>query len=363
MIRIDMSEYQERHTVARLIGAPPGYVGYEEGGQLTEAVRRRPYSVILFDEVEKAHPEVFNVLLQVLDDGRLTDGQGRTVDFRNTVIIMTSNLGSQYIQELVHDEERMREAVMDVLRQHFRPEFLNRLDEVIIFRPLTKADLKQIVDIQIKRLVRLLEDRRMQIRLTERAKERLAEEGYDPVYGARPLKRVIQRRIQDKLAMEILEGRFMEGDIIEVDYDDELNEFVFRKIGNVHVDKNDIKRLTDLVGRKLNDLLVVGVRNASYNGRDIVMEPDLPITKGLQESLRQFRELEEEIELQPILDHLATYPPLERELSEDVVNMLPDLVGTLILVAARLMKTIEPRVVNPDTEMWERVEQAMDLTL
>ncbi|GAP64292.1 ATP-dependent Clp protease ATP-binding subunit ClpB [Ardenticatena maritima] len=233
MIRIDMSEYQERHTVARLIGAPPGYVGYEEGGQLTEAVRRRPYSVILFDEVEKAHPEVFNVLLQVLDDGRLTDGQGRTVDFRNTVIIMTSNLGSQYIQELVHDEERMREAVMEVLRQHFRPEFLNRLDEVIIFRPLTKEDLKQIVDIQIKRLARLLEDRRMQIRLTDRAKERLAEEGYDPVYGARPLKRVIQRRIQDKLAMEILEGRFMEGDIIEVDYDDELNEFVFRKIGNV----------------------------------------------------------------------------------------------------------------------------------
>ena len=233
MIRIDMSEYQERHTVARLIGAPPGYVGYEEGGQLTEAVRRRPYSVILFDEVEKAHPEVFNVLLQVLDDGRLTDGQGRTVDFRNTVIIMTSNLGSQYIQELVHDEERMREAVMEVLRQHFRPEFLNRLDEVIIFRPLTKEDLKQIVDIQIKRLARLLEDRRMQIRLTDRAKERLAEEGYDPVYGARPLKRVIQRRIQDKLAMEILEGRFMEGDIIEVDYDDELNEFVFRKIGDV----------------------------------------------------------------------------------------------------------------------------------
>ncbi len=233
MIRIDMSEYQERHTVARLIGAPPGYVGYEEGGQLTEAVRRRPYSVILFDEIEKAHPEVFNVLLQVLDDGRLTDGQGRTVDFRNTVIIMTSNLGSQYIQELVHDEERMREAVMEVLRQHFRPEFLNRLDEIIIFRPLTKEDLKQIVDIQIKRLARLLEDRRMQIRLTERAKERLAEEGYDPVYGARPLKRVIQRRIQDKLAMEILEGRFMEGDIIEVDYDDESNEFVFRKVGNV----------------------------------------------------------------------------------------------------------------------------------
>nr|WP_290670552.1 ATP-dependent chaperone ClpB [Ardenticatena sp.] len=233
MIRIDMSEYQERHTVARLIGAPPGYVGYEEGGQLTEAVRRRPYSVILFDEIEKAHPEVFNVLLQVLDDGRLTDGQGRTVDFRNTVIIMTSNLGSQYIQELVYDEERMREAVMEVLRQHFRPEFLNRLDEIIIFRPLTKEDLKQIVDIQIKRLARLLEDRRMQIRLTERAKERLAEEGYDPVYGARPLKRVIQRRIQDKLAMEILEGRFMEGDIIEVDYDDESNEFVFRKVGNV----------------------------------------------------------------------------------------------------------------------------------
>ncbi len=230
MIRIDMSEYQERHTVARLIGAPPGYVGYEEGGQLTEAVRRRPYSVILFDEIEKAHPEVFNLLLQVLDDGRLTDGHGRTVDFKNTIIIMTSNLGSHYIQELVHDEERMREAVWEVLRQHFRPEFLNRVDEVVIFRPLTMEDLKQIVEIQIKRLGRLLEERRIRIQLTERAKERLAAEGFDPVYGARPLKRVIQRRIQDKLAEAILEGRVREGDTVEVDYDPDADEFVFRRV-------------------------------------------------------------------------------------------------------------------------------------
>ncbi len=232
MVRIDMSEYQERHTVARLIGAPPGYVGYEEGGQLTEAVRRRPYSVILFDEIEKAHPEVFNVLLQVLDDGRLTDGHGRTVDFKNTIIIMTSNLGSHYIQELVNDEERMREAVWEVLRQHFRPEFLNRVDEVVIFRPLTKEHLVQIVDIQMRRLGRLLAERRIRLHLTDRAKERLASEGFDPVYGARPLRRVIQRRVQDKLAQAILEGRVREGDTVEVDYDPEADEFTFRRIAS-----------------------------------------------------------------------------------------------------------------------------------
>ncbi|MCD6290579.1 MAG: ATP-dependent chaperone ClpB [Anaerolineae bacterium] len=217
MVRIDMSEYQERHTVARLIGAPPGYVGYEEGGQLTEAVRRRPYSVVLFDEIEKAHPEVFNVLLQVLDDGRLTDGHGRTVDFRNTVIIMTSNIGSQYISELVHDEQAMRAQVMGVLRQHFRPEFLNRVDEIVIFHPLQREDLKEIIEIQLRRLRELLAERKITIELTDAAKELIIDEGYDPVYGARPLKRVLQRRIQDSLALKILQGEVRDGDHVVVD--------------------------------------------------------------------------------------------------------------------------------------------------
>jgi ATP-dependent Clp protease ATP-binding subunit ClpB len=217
MVRIDMSEYQERHTVARLIGAPPGYVGYEEGGQLTEAVRRRPYSVVLFDEIEKAHPEVFNVLLQVLDDGRLTDGHGRTVDFKNTVIIMTSNIGSQYITELVHDEKAMREQVMAVMRQYFRPEFLNRIDEIVIFHPLRQEHLKQIIEIQLRRLRQLLGERKITIELTNAAKEAIIREGYDPVYGARPLKRVLQRRIQDPLALKILQGEVRDGDHVVVD--------------------------------------------------------------------------------------------------------------------------------------------------
>ncbi|NPA90739.1 MAG: ATP-dependent chaperone ClpB [Chloroflexi bacterium] len=234
MIRIDMSEYQERHTVSRLIGAPPGYVGYEEGGQLTEAVRRRPYSVVLFDEIEKAHPEVFNVLLQVLDDGRLTDGQGRTVDFRNTVIIMTSNIGSQYLASLPTDvpEETFRDlfekakdqALME-LRQSFRPEFLNRIDEIIVFQPLTFEHLMEIIDIQLRQLRKLLEERKITIELTEAAKRQLVEEGYDPVYGARPLKRVIQRRIQDPLALKILSGEVRDGDHVVVDFRD--GEFVF----------------------------------------------------------------------------------------------------------------------------------------
>jgi len=218
MIRIDMSEYQERHTVSRLIGAPPGYVGYEEGGQLTEAVRRRPYSVVLFDEIEKAHPEVFNVLLQVLDDGRLTDGHGRTVDFRNTIIIMTSNIGSHWIRELVQtDQEAMRRKVMEELNRQFRPEFLNRIDEIIIFRPLTKEDLKQIVEIQLRKLRELLADRHITIELTDAAKEYLANKGYDPVFGARPLKRAIQRYLQDPLAVELLKGDYKDGDHILVD--------------------------------------------------------------------------------------------------------------------------------------------------
>ncbi len=219
MIRIDMSEYMEKHTVARLIGAPPGYVGYEEGGQLSEAVRRKPYSVILFDEIEKAHHDVFNVLLQVLDDGRITDGQGRTVDFKNTVIIMTSNIGSQYIIDDANAEQR-EARVMEALRQHFRPEFLNRVDEIIIFDRLSDDDLKQIVDIQLKRLITRLEKQKITLELTDAAKAFIAREGYDPVYGARPLKRAIQRRILDPLSLEILAGKFHEGQTIKVDATD-----------------------------------------------------------------------------------------------------------------------------------------------
>ncbi|HLF25766.1 MAG TPA: ATP-dependent chaperone ClpB [Anaerolineae bacterium] len=218
MVRIDMSEYQERHTVSRLIGAPPGYVGYEEGGQLTEAVRRRPYSVVLFDEIEKAHPEVFNTLLQLLDDGRLTDGHGRTVDFRNTIVIMTSNVGSQWIKELGGtDPDEMRRRVMTAMEQNFRPEFLNRIDEIVIFNNLTRADLARIVAIQLNGLRHLLAERKLELRLTERAKQWLADRGFDPVYGARPLKRVLQREVQDALALKILNGEFGEGDTVVVD--------------------------------------------------------------------------------------------------------------------------------------------------
>jgi ATP-dependent Clp protease ATP-binding subunit ClpB len=218
LIRLDMSEYQEKHTVARMLGAPPGYVGYDEGGQLTEAVRRRPYSVVLFDEIEKAHPDVFNVLLQILDDGRLTDGQGRTIDFRNTVLIMTSNLGGPLIQEMAgQDFERVRDAVIAVLRDHFRPEFLNRIDEVIVFKALTEEQLTAIVDIQLKRLENRLADRRVHLVVTDAARKLLAQRGWDPVYGARPLKRAIQRLVQDPLAMMLLEGKFGEGDTITVD--------------------------------------------------------------------------------------------------------------------------------------------------
>ena len=216
MIRIDMSEYMEKHTVARLIGAPPGYVGYEEGGQLSEAVRRKPYSVILFDEIEKAHQDVFNVLLQVLDDGRITDGQGRTVDFKNTVIIMTSNIGSQFITEEESREARSR-LVMDALRQHFRPEFLNRVDEIIIFDRLSEEDLKKIVEIQLKHLAKRLEQQKITLDLSDSAKQLLAREGYDPVYGARPLRRTIQKEILDPLSIDILEGKVKEGQVVHID--------------------------------------------------------------------------------------------------------------------------------------------------
>jgi ATP-dependent Clp protease ATP-binding subunit ClpB len=212
MVRIDMSEFMEKHAVARLIGAPPGYVGYEEGGVLTEAVRRRPYQVILFDEVEKAHSDVFNVLLQVLDDGRLTDGQGRTVDFRNTVIILTSNLGTEFLSiEEGGDTKAARAQAMNAVRAHFRPEFLNRLDEIILFHRLTRANMDKIVTIQIGRLDKLLADRKIEIVLDRKATDWLGNAGYDPVYGARPLKRVIQRRLQDPLAQLLLEGKIADG--------------------------------------------------------------------------------------------------------------------------------------------------------
>ena len=219
MVRIDMSEFMEKHSVARLIGAPPGYVGYEEGGYLTELVRRRPYSVILMDEIEKAHPDVFNILLQVLDDGRLTDGHGRTVDFRNTVIVMTSNLGSQMIQEMANDNDyqRMKAAVMEIVAQHFRPEFLNRVDESVVFHPLDRGQIRAITVIQIDYLRKRLAEREMGLEITEAALDRLGEAGFDPVYGARPLKRAIQQQLENPLAQQILSGRFAIGDLIRVD--------------------------------------------------------------------------------------------------------------------------------------------------
>jgi len=230
MIRLDMSEYMEKHTVARLIGAPPGYVGYDEGGQLTEAIRRRPYAVVLFDEIEKANPDVFNVLLQVLEDGRLTDGKGRTVDFRNTVLIMTSNVASDLIQEMARREDpddRLKDKLMEALRRTFRPEFLNRIDEIVTFRALGKEQIRQIVDIQLQDLQKRLLERKLILELTPAAKAALAERGYDPVFGARPLKRTIQRMIENPLAVEVLAGRFAEGDTVVVEPDGET--FRFRK--------------------------------------------------------------------------------------------------------------------------------------
>jgi ATP-dependent Clp protease ATP-binding subunit ClpB len=224
LVRIDMSEYQEKHTVSRMLGAPPGYIGYEEGGQLTEAVRRKPYCVILFDEIEKAHHDVFNVLLQLLDDGRLTDGQGRTVDFRNTIVIMTSNIGSQrilsyqgsFIGEIY---DRMKTAVLDEMRKHFRPEFLNRVDEVIVFHALSKSNLEKIVEIQLGRVRARLEERHIRLELTDAARAHLVEVGYDPAYGARPLKRTIQKEVETALGRMLLEGKIRDGQTVSVDYD------------------------------------------------------------------------------------------------------------------------------------------------
>jgi ATP-dependent Clp protease ATP-binding subunit ClpB len=225
MIRLDMSEYMEKHAVARMIGAPPGYVGYEEGGQLTEAVRRRPYSVILFDEIEKAHPDVFNILLQILDDGRLTDSKGRTVDFKNTVLIMTSNLGSREIQAVADDEKQVREAVLEVLREHFKPEFLNRIDDIVIFHQLSREQIGDIIDIQLERLRKMLAEREMRLILDDSAKQLLAREGYDPLYGARPLKRAIQTHIQNPLASKLLRGEILPGQNIRVSAEGDQMQF------------------------------------------------------------------------------------------------------------------------------------------
>jgi len=234
MIRIDMSEYMEKHSVSRLVGAPPGYVGYEEGGQLTEQVRRHPYAVVLFDEIEKAHPDVFNILLQILEDGRLTDGKGRTVDFRNTVLVMTSNVGSTAIFELAHKHpEHARKQAMEALRAAFRPEFINRIDEIVIFNPLGKEQLARIVNLLLKNVENLLAERKITLQLTPAAMELLLSEGYDPAYGARPLRRTIQRLIQDPLAMRILEGTILPGDQVEVDRDGQREVMKFERASAV----------------------------------------------------------------------------------------------------------------------------------
>ncbi|MCA1628729.1 MAG: AAA family ATPase, partial [Acidobacteria bacterium] len=225
MIRLDMSEYMEKHAVARMIGAPPGYVGYEEGGQLTEAVRRRPYSVVLFDEIEKAHPDVFNVLLQILDDGRLTDSKGRTVDFKNTVLIMTSNLGSREIQAVGDDEKQVREAVTQVLREQFKPEFLNRIDDIVIFHQLSREQIGEIIEVQLERLRRMLAERHITLTLDDAARALLAREGYDPLYGARPLKRAIQTLIQNPLASKLLRGEIAPGQTVQVSADGDEMRF------------------------------------------------------------------------------------------------------------------------------------------
>jgi ATP-dependent Clp protease ATP-binding subunit ClpB len=235
MVRIDMSEYMEKHAVSRLIGAPPGYIGYDEGGQLTEAVRRRPYSVILFDEIEKAHPDVFNILLQVMDDGRLTDSKGRTVDFKNTVLIMTSNLGAAFLTaeglKTDHDFEIARESVMRVVREHFRPEFLNRVDDIVLFHPLGHTQMSQILELRLNEIRKLLEDRAISLELTEPARQLILAAGSDAAYGARPLKRALQRMVQDPLAMQILDGKVLQGAHVRIDVDRNSNQLRFEPMG------------------------------------------------------------------------------------------------------------------------------------
>jgi len=228
MVRIDMSEYMEKHAVSRLIGAPPGYVGYEEGGQLTEKIRRRPYSVILLDEIEKAHPDVFNILLQILDDGRLTDNQGHVVDFKNTIVIMTSNIGSQHFADKSSSKENIRREVTAEMKKHFRPEFLNRVDETIIFNRLTEDDMIKVVDLELAGVLERLKARNIEADVSDKARKELAQQGYDPDNGARPLKRLIQREVQDKLALEILEGRISDGAKVFVDFDAKKDIFTFK---------------------------------------------------------------------------------------------------------------------------------------
>src|SRR5260370_23981834 len=231
MIRIDMSEYMEKHSVSRLIGAPPGYVGYEEGGQLTEQVRRHPYSVILFDEIEKAHTDVFNILLQILEDGRLTDGKGRTVDFRNAVMVMTSNVGSNALFDLAgSNPERARKEAMEALRQAFRPEFINRIDDIVLFNPLGQEKLNKIIDLELAKVMRLLAERKVRIELTPAARDRLVRDGYDPAYGARPLRRTVQRLVQDPLAMRILDGSVLPGNLVRVDIDPNSDSMRFERV-------------------------------------------------------------------------------------------------------------------------------------
>jgi len=231
LIQLDMSEYMEKFNVSRLVGSPPGYVGYEEGGQLTEQVRRHPYSVVLFDEIEKAHPDVFNVLLQILEDGRLTDGKGRTVDFRNAVLVMTSNVSSTALFDLAgRNPERARKEALEALRQAFRPEFINRIDDIVLFNPLAQEQLNKIVDLELAKVMRLLAERNVRIELTPAARERLVQEGYDPAYGARPLRRTVQRLVQDPLAMRILDGSVLPGDLVRVDIDPETDAMRFERV-------------------------------------------------------------------------------------------------------------------------------------
>jgi ATP-dependent Clp protease ATP-binding subunit ClpB len=252
MVRIDMTEYMEKHTVSRLVGAPPGYIGFDEGGQLTEAVRRRPYAVLLFDEVEKAHPDVFNILLQVLDDGRLTDGQGRTVSFKNTVIIMTSNVGSTFITELADQPDLMRKRVMDALRGQFRPELLNRIDEIVIFHNLVSAQLKEIVEKETLALAKRLEERKIKLELTEAAKALIAQEGFDPAYGARPIRRTIQKQVLDPLSQKLLTGEFKEGDTVVVDAQDGKIVFWSEQYAAEQVEKSENGKTRVGTARRVN---------------------------------------------------------------------------------------------------------------
>jgi Mg-chelatase subunit ChlI len=337
MVRIDMSEYMEKHSVSRLIGAPPGYVGFDSGGQLTEAVRRSPYCVLLFDEVEKAHPDVFNVLLQVLDDGRVTDSQGRTVDFCNTVIIMTSNIGSQYILDVAGDDtqyDEMSRKVFDALRSHFRPEFLNRVDEITLFHALGKDELRQIVGIQFQRIVRLLADQKIAIELSEAAQTYIADVGYDPVYGARPLKRAIQRELENPIATKLLELAFVEGDTIWVDCRDD--QLVFEK------------------------KQAVESQDAIDPSATAIREEVTPIADATQwasdpESLPEVSE-EQPDAVEPIPS--ATSP--EVTVSPETIEVIPEVITVEADEIAEMAEILEPDRTMPDERSAEFVAEVAD---